>query len=865
MAEKQLIVAVEGTAAMGPYWKTVISDYLEKIIRSFAGNDSIGQKTTSVNVELSLIMFTSHGSYSASLVQRSGWTRDVDIFLQWLLAIPFGGGGFNDAAIAEGLAEALMMFSAVPNGTQTQQTMEGKRHCILIAASNPYPLPTPIYRPKFQNLENDHIEPQAESCLSDAEAVAKSFPQGLVSLSVICPKQLPKVKAIYSSAKRFPQAPDPPVDNTRNPQFLVMISENFMEARAALSRPGISTLPSHQSTLKMDMPPVIPVTVQNQPSIRAANGSMMNRPPVSVGNGPAIVKVEPTTITSVPAPASSFPHMPRPVSQGVPTLQTSSPPSVVSQDVTANSDCTQDLKPVVSGTISQPLRPGGPANSNILNNLSQVRQVVNSAALSVGTSIGLPTISQNPMAMHMSNMISSSGMQSSVPPSSAAQNLYSISGSFPTATSSISGNSSGISQQPTGNFQGMGQGNLAGGSQMVSSGMGMNQNIMTSSGAGSGAGAGAGTGTMIPTPGVAPSGMQSLGGGNNANPGASIPLSQQSSSSLQTVQSKYVKVWEGNLSGQRQGQPVFITRLEGYRNSSASETLAANWPPTMQIVRLISQDHMNNKQYVGKADFLVFRAMNQHGFLVQLQEKKLCAVIQLPSQTLLLSVSDKAYRLIGMLFPGDMVVFKPQNNQQQQPQQMLTQQHPQMQQHQQQQLPQLQPQQQIPQLQQQQQLPQLQQQQQQQIPQLQQQQQQVPQLQQQPQMTQQQQQQQQLPQMTQQQQQQQQQIPQLQQQHMTQQQQQIPQLQQHMTQQQQQMTQLQQQQLSQIQQQQQLSQIQQQQQLQQLQQQRPQQQNVGTGMGQGYVQGPNRSQLVVPQGQMSSQVPPTMPGSGFMS
>lgn len=46
---------------------------------------------------------------AASLVQRSGWTKDVDIFLQWLSAIPFGGGGFNDAAIAEGLAEALMV------------------------------------------------------------------------------------------------------------------------------------------------------------------------------------------------------------------------------------------------------------------------------------------------------------------------------------------------------------------------------------------------------------------------------------------------------------------------------------------------------------------------------------------------------------------------------------------------------------------------------------------------------------------------------------------------------------------------------------------------------------------------------------
>ena len=30
-----------------------------------------------------------------------------------------------------------------------------------------------------------------------------------------------------------------------------------------------------------------------------------------------------------------------------------------------------------------------------------------------------------------------------------------------------------------------------------------------------------------------------------------------------------------------------------------------------------------NRQYVGKADFLVFRTLNQHGFLGQLQEKKL--------------------------------------------------------------------------------------------------------------------------------------------------------------------------------------------------------------------------------------------------
>jgi len=64
--------------------------------------------------------------------------------------------------------------------------------------------------------------------------------------------------------------------------------------------------------------------------------------------------------------------------------------------------------------------------------------------------------------------------------------------------------------------------------------------------------------------------------------------------------------------------------------------------------------------------------MNPHVFLVQLLEKKLCAVIQLPSLTLQLFVSDKDSHLIGMLLPRDMVVFKPQLSSQQQ-QQMLKQ------------------------------------------------------------------------------------------------------------------------------------------------------------------------------------------------
>lgn len=863
MAEFQLIVVVESTAAMGPYWETILVDYLDKMIRSFGGNDSTGQKSSTPNVEFALVTYNTHGCYSGCLVQRTGWTRDPDVFFLWLSSIPFNGGGFNDAAIAEGLSEALMMFPNSQSGGPNQQSVDVHKHCILIAASNPYPLQTPVYVPRPQNLEqSETIDSDSGNRLYDAEAVAKAFPQFSISLSVICPKQLPKIKAIYNAGKRSNRAADPPLE-AKTPHFLILISESFREARSALSRSGITSLPSNQSPVKVDAVSVTPVTGAPPTSMPSVNGSIANRQPVPAGNvaPPATVKVEQVPVTSMVS-GPPFPHnssVPRATStsQVVPSLQTSSPSSV-SQDIITNNENAQDTKPTVS--MLQSLRPVNPtqANVSILNNLSQARQVMNSAALSGGTSMGLPSMGQTPVAMHMSNMISS-GMTSSVP---AAQNVFpsgqsgitSITSSGPLSVpaqvgqnpglGSLTSNTSNLSSssnigisQPLGNLQGavsmgqqasgMSQGNLSG-PQMVQGGVPMNQNAMSALGSSV---VSSGNGTMIPTPGMSQqvqSGMQALG--NNA--AANMPLSQQTSGGMQSAQSKYVKVWEGSLSGQRQGQPVFITKLEGYRNSSASESLASNWPSVMQIVRLISQDHMNNKQYVGKADFLVFRAMNPHGFLGQLQEKKLCAVIQLPSQTLLLSVSDKAFRLIGMLFPGDMVVFKPQLSSQQQ--QQMQQQHQQMQ-SQQQHLPQLQQQQQLPHMQQQQ-LPQMQQQQQ-QLQQQQQQQQQLPQLQQQ---------QQQLPQL-----QQQQQLPQVQQQQLSQlQQQQLPQIPQ-----QQQLPQLQQQ----------IPQLQQQQQLPQLQQLQPQQQQmVGAGMGQAYVQGPGRSQLVS-QGQVSSQGTTNIGGGGFMS
>lgn len=259
----------------------------------------------------------------------------------------------------------------------------------------------------------------------------------------------------------------------------------------------------------------------------------------------------------------AYPHIPSAPRPGVPALQTSSPPST-SQEMVTNSESVQELKPPV-GSISQPLRtvpPSAAANSSILNTLSQVRHLANPA-------VGLQSMGQTTIGMHMSNMMST-GMASSVAAapnvfSSGQSGLTSVTGtgtltgtsqvsqnsglnSFSSATTNLPGNSNLPISQPMTNTQvgvsmgpsisSMSQGNHSG-PQMVQSGIGVNMNVLGPSGVSSG------PGTMIPTPGMsqqAQSGMQQLGVNNNAV--ANMPLSQQTSSALQSSQSKYIKVWE---------------------------------------------------------------------------------------------------------------------------------------------------------------------------------------------------------------------------------------------------------------------------------------------------------------------------------
>lgn len=71
----------------------------------------------------------------------------------------------------------------------------------------------------------------------------------------------------FNQGKSNPRAADPPAENVKNPHYLVLISDNFMEARAALSRSGMLTLPSNQNPVKMDVTPAGPAPPNSGPPL----------------------------------------------------------------------------------------------------------------------------------------------------------------------------------------------------------------------------------------------------------------------------------------------------------------------------------------------------------------------------------------------------------------------------------------------------------------------------------------------------------------------------------------------------------------------------------------------------------------------
>ncbi|KAF3958364.1 hypothetical protein CMV_016722 [Castanea mollissima] len=707
MAAKRLVIVVDGTAAMGPYWRTIVSDYLEKIIRYFCGQ-SRGQEYSGQIVELGVVMYKAHDGKGLK-VRRSGWSRDMEKFIEWLLAFDFEGCGQDNAAIAEGLADALVMFPKPANGTEAGQYFLGERHCILVAASNPYPIPSQLELPK---ISDGFCGVETYLSTTDAKIVAEMFIQGNDSHN----------------------GTDPSLYNAKHPQFLVLLSEKFLEAHAALYQCETMSTSSINSAVAVGTSSV----PMNSNFRLALPGYKFTNPaknvtiilnlfvglPQDQNNSPA--GNIPTETSTVPAESQDWCVPPHDFSTSIPISgQTSSLSYSFKEEITeeeimgalspekftlSQNTSTTNPTSVCGGTPPEIMTSAADAGENSGGHsiMSTVKENPHDdTSVFDWRSLLRATQSTESTSKHLCSITSASGNLNNSKPAELGSMSTEVQGpsksneSQGVTSQALAGTSESLQSTTDSSFIS---------SSFISGNFEISQpEILRTTYAGIHsphfsmlspiAKSEALSGTSQTTQNLASlftsktsklSGnlrnMQHLASlrrtiGKNrlqskkrqrgqlgvpSHRGRSVSIVKRSQhisggtemSAAIDLEQNYVKAWEGDISAKRKDKVIIVSRLKAYRKKSAPEMLTADWPQTLQIVCEIPQRLINKTPYDGHADYMIFEASNDHRVYEQFRKKELCVRIDLPSQTLIFTPTGAPCRFIGTLFPGDCPLYK---------------------------------------------------------------------------------------------------------------------------------------------------------------------------------------------------------------
>ncbi|CAK7349764.1 unnamed protein product [Dovyalis caffra] len=354
----------------------------------FCRNESIGQDASVTVAELGLVQYQARGPDSTEepLTQPAAWTSDMNTFLQWLSELKFNGSSPDSSGIAEGLADALVMFLMHPNQDQEKKYFQSQRHCILVSATNPFGfVDLPLTGNPMDKISIIETEEEA----TDAESIAKLYIQFMVSLSVISPMQLPLLRKIYKAANLNSNAMDPFFNSVKNSDFLVLLSEKFFEAHVALCEKettGRGLDLSEEDVLLLEQ-------VLNQSST-----SQKSTAKESISDGMIEGEVKIASFTNLqpdtaqlPCVSSCVPPYVQPhFSRIIPNLKTYDADDFASQEmIFGNSNAP---RAIVLSQKARPLIPGTVNPSIILSHKAQTFQEATSVASIEESSRDYPTI-----------------------------------------------------------------------------------------------------------------------------------------------------------------------------------------------------------------------------------------------------------------------------------------------------------------------------------------------------------------------------------------------------------------------------------------------------------------------------------------
>ncbi|XP_014506242.2 mediator of RNA polymerase II transcription subunit 25 [Vigna radiata var. radiata] len=125
----------------------------------------------------------------------------------------------------------------------------------------------------------------------------------------------------------------------------------------------------------------------------------------------------------------------------------------------------------------------------------------------------------------------------------------------------------------------------------------------------------------------------------------------------------FVCAWQGCLIGKVYSNRESLNVAKAVRKPTSPVTLAADWRSTLRIVCFLPTKTVNYTLKIcgGAIDYVFFHIteFNNLDVYEHLSKKKVCAKVELPSETIILSATESKYHFLGTIIPRDIVFIQP--------------------------------------------------------------------------------------------------------------------------------------------------------------------------------------------------------------
>ncbi|CAI5676265.1 unnamed protein product [Oreochromis niloticus] len=243
-----VVFVIEGTANLGPYFESLRKNYILPAIEYFNGGppaetDFGGDYG---GTQYGLVVFNTVDCAPESYVQCHAPTSSAFEFVSWIDNIQFMGGGAESCSlIAEGLSVALQLFDDFKK--MREQIGQTHKVCVLLCNSPPYLLPA--------------VESVSYTGCT-ADSLVKIIRDRGIHFSVVAPRKLPPLRALFERASPVGGAVESLPDYSQDPFHMVLVR--------GISLPGGGPGPH-----KPVIPP--PVLASSQPVV----GTPQPPPPIN--------------------------------------------------------------------------------------------------------------------------------------------------------------------------------------------------------------------------------------------------------------------------------------------------------------------------------------------------------------------------------------------------------------------------------------------------------------------------------------------------------------------------------------------------------------------------------------------------------